>query len=81
MTKKEMITKMQLIEAAAWLAYRQAVKEWGNGHSIANRRRSEWCAVSALVEEVGVKPDQWLPDNQAAFDIIHAKHAKQTAVA
>jgi hypothetical protein len=81
MTKKEMITKMQLVEAATWLAYRQAVKEWGQDHVITNRHRSEWCAVSTLLQQLGVKADQWLPDNRAAFDIIHAEHAKQTAVA
>ena len=82
MTKKEMITKMHLREAAAWLAYRQAVKEWGDGDSITNRRRSEWCAVSGLLEAVGVEADQKLPDNQAALRLSIAEvRARQEAAA
>jgi len=81
MTKKEMITKMQLIEAAAWLKFRTSHASWGQDHVITNRHRSEWSATASVLQQLGVKADQWLPDNRAAFDIIHAEHAKQTAVA
>jgi hypothetical protein len=77
MTKKEMIEKMQLVEAAAWLKFRTAHASMGQDHSITNRFRSEWCAIASVLQQVGVKADQWLPDNRAAFDIISAEHAKQ----
>ena len=82
MTKKEMITKMQLREAAAWLAFRQAVKEWGDQDSITKRRCAEWCALSGLLEDVGVAADQQLADNQAALAICIAEaRARQQAAA
>ena len=82
MTKKEMIAKMQLREAAAWLAFRQAVKEWGDQDSITKRRCAEWCALSALLEEVEVAVDHLLPDNQAAIAICIAEaRARQEAAA
>ena len=73
MTKKEMIAKMQLQEAAAWLAFRQAHSEWGSADSITNRRRAEWCAISGMLEVVGIEADQKLPDNQAALELLIAK--------
>ena len=69
MTKKEMITKMQLLEAAAWLALRKATSTRGEDDWFTNRLRSEWCAVSRVMDEVGVAKDQRLPDNQEGLAI------------
>ena len=70
MTKKLMIEKMQLKEAALWLAFRESYVEFGDDYRITNRKRSEWCAISSLLEEVGIEADHTLPDNQKAFGII-----------
>ena len=70
MTKKEMIKTMQLKEAALWLAFRESYFEFGQDHQITNRKRSEWCAISSLLGEVGIEEDYKLPDNQKAFELM-----------
>ena len=69
MTKKLMIETMQLKEAALWLAFREAVVDMGEDSVCTNRRRSEWCAVSALMDELGILTNHLLPDNQKAMEI------------
>jgi len=69
MTKKQMIEKMQLLEAAAWLRFQETKTLWGSEDPITNRRRAAWCAVKDMMEEVGVPGDQQLPDNLAALSI------------
>ena len=69
MTKKEMITKMQLIEAAAWLRFQETETLWGSEDPITNRRRAAWCALSSVMDELGVTANQQLPDNLAALTI------------
>ena len=82
MTKNQMIEKMQLLEAAAWLHFREAHEAWGSGDSITNKRRAAWCAVSGVLDEVGVAANQQLPDNLAALSIcIREAAAKREAEA
>ena len=70
MTKKVMIEKMQLKEAALWLAFREASVTMGEDTAYVRRKRSEWCAVSSLMEELEIEADYKLPDNQKAFEIM-----------
>ncbi len=82
MTKNQMIEKMQLLEAAAWLKFRTAHASMGQDHSITNRYRAAWCAVSSVLDEVGVAANQQLPDNLAALSIcLREAEAKRTAEA
>lgn len=75
MTKKEMIAKMQLLEAAAWLRFQETETLWGSEDPITNRRRAAWCAVKDILEEVGVTANQQLPDNLAALTICFNRAA------
>ena len=82
MTKNQMITKMQQMEAAAWLRFQETTTLWGSEDPITNRRRAAWCAVKEVMEEVGVAGDQQLPDNLAALSICFSRAAaKQQAEA
>ena len=69
MTKKLMIEKMQLKEAALWLAFREAVVDMGEDTAYTRRRRSEWHSISILMDELKVPTDVTLPDNQKALEI------------
>ena len=69
MTKKLMIEKMQLKEAALWLAFREAVVDMGEDTAYTRRRRSEWCAVNTMMEELEIPTNHLLPDNQKALEI------------
>jgi hypothetical protein len=75
MTKKEMITKMQLLEAAAWLRFQETKTLRGSEDPITNRRRAAWCAVKDVMEEVGVTANPQLPDNLAALTICFNRAA------
>ena len=81
MTKKEMITKLQLREAATWLAFRNAKLSRGDDDWFTNRLRSEWCAVNRTLEEVGVPADHQLLDNQAASELCMQESRAQRAAA
>ncbi len=70
MTKKVMIEKMQLKEAALWLAFREAGVTMGEDTAYVRRRRSEWCAISTLMEELEIPTNHLLPDNQKALEIM-----------
>lgn len=69
MTKKAMIEKMQLKEAALWLAFREASVSMGEDTAYTHRKRSEWCAINRLMEELEIKSNHLLPDNEKALEI------------
>jgi len=82
MTKKQMIEKMQLLEAAAWLRFQETKTLWGSEEPITNKRRAAWCAVNHLMEELDVPRDHQLPDNRAALVLcFKADQADREAVA
>lgn len=70
MTKKEIIKTLQLKEAALWLAFRESYVECGQIHQITNRKRSEWCAINSVMEELKIVTDALLPDNQKALELM-----------
>jgi hypothetical protein len=60
MTKKAMIEKMQMIEAASWLKFKELEVLFGKGHSVPNRQRSEWIAQCNMLEQLGVNTNHLL---------------------
>ena len=70
MTKKAMIEKMQKIEAASWLKFKELEVLFGKGHSIPNQQRSEWVTQCNMLEQLGINTNHLLPDNQKALEII-----------
>lgn len=79
MTKKEMITKLQLREAATWLAFRNAKASRGDDDWFTNKLRSEWCAVNRTLEEVGVPADHQLPQNLEALELCMQESRERRA--
>jgi len=69
MTKKAMIEKMQLKEAALWLAFREASVDMGEDTTYTRRKRSEWFDVRTMMEELEISSNHQLPDNEKALEI------------
>jgi hypothetical protein len=70
MTKKEMIKVIQQKEAEAWLQVKVDEKMFGQENIITSRSRSEWARINDLMKELEIKPDNTLPENQKAIEII-----------
>jgi len=73
MTKKEMIETIQLYEAELFLQVKVDEKIFGKEHTITKLSRTKWCGVNNLMETLGVKPDNTLPENQEAIRLIIEK--------
>jgi hypothetical protein len=70
MTKKEMIKVIQQKEAEAFLQVKIDEKMFGQENTITSRSRSEWARINDLMTEMGIKPDNTLPENQEAIRLI-----------
>ena len=70
LTKSEMISKIQLTEAAMFLELKKAEREYGSDDRLTNMIRSQWSAVNSMMKSLGIPEDNTLPDNQAATAII-----------
>jgi hypothetical protein len=70
MTKKEMIKAIQQHEAELFLQVKVDEKIFGEKDEITTRSRSKWCGVHEIMETLGIKPDNTLPENQEAIKLI-----------
>ena len=73
MTKKEMIEIIQQHEAELFLQVKVDEKIFGKEHIITKSSRTKWCGVNNLMETLGIKPDNTLPENQEAIRLIIEK--------
>ena len=73
MTKKEMIKVIQQKEAEAFLQVKVDEKELGSEHIITKTSRTRWCGMNEMMETLGIKPDNTLPENQEAIKLIIEK--------
>jgi nitrogenase molybdenum-iron protein alpha/beta subunit len=73
MTKKEMIEVIQQREAELWLNVKVDEKLFGRDHIITSKTRGEWCKIHNLMEELEIKPNNLLPENQKAIEMIVEK--------
>jgi hypothetical protein len=55
MTKKEMITAIQVAEAKAWKEFKSKKALYGGDDSITKGARREWRALFELQEQLGIK--------------------------
>jgi hypothetical protein len=74
MTKKEMIKVIQQKEAEAFLRVKIDEKMFGQESIVTSRSRSEWARINDLMTEMGIKPDNTLPENQEAIKLIMEKN-------
>ena len=70
MTKREMITAIQLQEAQAFLKLKELEAEYGAHHSLTKTARTTFTAVYGLMESLGIRSDFNLPETQRATDLI-----------
>ena len=79
MTKKEMIQVIQQKEAEAFLQVKIDGKLFGEENAITVRSRSEWAKINDLMNELKIKPDNTLPENQEAIRMIIEKVKEEAA--
>jgi hypothetical protein len=70
LTKAEMISKIQLQEAALFLELKKSEREYGTDDRLTGMIRTQWSAVNSMMKSLGIPEDNALPDNQAATAII-----------
>ena len=73
MTKKEMIKVIQQKEAELFLQIKIDESLFGEDSKITSRSRSDWAKINGLMEDLGIKPDNTLPENQKAVAFIVEK--------
>jgi hypothetical protein len=73
MTKREMITAIQLQEAQAFLKLKELEAEYGEHDPITKGARSKFAAVNELMESLGIRSDLNLPEARRATDLIMFK--------
>jgi len=77
MTKKEMIKVIQQREAELFLQIKVDESLFGMDSTITSRSRSDWAKINGLMEDLGIKPDNTLPENQRAIAFIAEKVKKE----
>jgi hypothetical protein len=70
MTKKGMIEVIQQREAEAWLQVKVDEKLFGREHTLTSKSRGEWCKIHNLMEDLEIKSNNLLPENQEASRMI-----------
>ena len=70
MTKAEMIKTLQLKEAKLFLELKEAEVLFDKDSNYFKSIRTKFCIVSNILDELGVKADFNLPDNQKATSIL-----------
>jgi hypothetical protein len=73
MTKKQMITAIQLQEAQAFLKLKEIEAEYGAHDPLTKTARTTFSAVYGLMESLGIRSDFKLPETQRAIDLITFK--------
>jgi hypothetical protein len=77
MTKKQMIEVIQQKEAELFLQIKIDESLFGMDSTITSRSRSDWAKINGLMEDLGIKPDNSLPENQRAIAFIADKVKKE----
>ena len=80
MTKKEMIKVIQQKEAEAFLQVKVDENLFGMNSNITLRSRSDWAKINGLMEDLGIKPDNTLPENQKAIALIVEETKKEALI-
>ena len=70
LTKAEMISKIQLTEAAMFLELKKTEREYGTEDRLTGMIRTQWSAVNSVMKSLGIPEDNALPDNREATAII-----------
>ena len=77
LTKQQMVSTMQSMEAAAFLELKKAERDYGTDASFTTMCRTRWAGINAALEALCIPQDFNLPDNVEALTIIEERIAKQ----
>ena len=80
MTKKQMIEVIQQREAELFLQIKVDENLFGKDSTITLRSVSDWAKINGLMEDLGIKPDNTLPENQRAISFIVDKTKKEALI-
>ena len=70
MTKKQMIEIIQQREAELFLTLKVDEKLFGMESKVTSKSRSDWSKIYTLMEELEIKSNSLLPENQEAMRLI-----------
>ena len=77
LTKSQMVSTLQRMEAAAFLELKQAERDYGTDASFTTMCRTSWAGINATLTALGIQQDFRLPDNVKATAIICERIEKQ----
>ena len=77
LTKSQMVSTMQSMEAAAFLELKKAERDYGSDASFTTMCRTSWAGINATLEALCIPQDFSLPDNQEATAIICERIGKE----
>jgi hypothetical protein len=77
MKKAEMIKKIQLFEAKAFLRLKSNEQLFGGDDVFTSKSRSAWVEIENLMTELEIKSDLKLPEHQEALEIIRSKYISE----
>lgn len=77
LTKSQMVSTMQSLEAAAFLELKRSERDYGTDASFTTMCRTRWAGINATLEALCIPQDFLLPDNVEALTIIEERIAKQ----
>jgi chromosome condensin MukBEF ATPase and DNA-binding subunit MukB len=70
MKREQMITEIQKQEAALFLKIKLVERDFGRASDLYTMARSEWKAVSCLMETLGIEPDMDAPEVAQALRVM-----------
>ena len=77
LTKSQMVSTMQSLEAAAFLELKKAERDYGTDASFTSMCRTRWAGINATLEALLIPQDFNLPDNVEALSIINDRIGKE----
>ena len=77
LTKSQMVSTMQSLEAAAFLELKRSERDYGSDASFTNMCRTSWAGINATLEALCIPQDFLLPDNREALTIIEERIGKE----
>lgn len=77
LTKSQMVSTMQSMEAAAFLELKKAERDYGVGANLTTHCRTRWAGINDALEALCIPQDFNLPDNVEAVAIIQERIGKE----
>ena len=79
LTKAEMIASIQKLEAQLFLRLKITEESFGIDDTLTKSDRTRWAGVNEVMDAIGIRPDNTLPDNREATAIIMERLRREQA--